>query len=477
MTGLLEIAIIIYLLLTLAVGFYSSKKVKHTQDFTLAGRSLPALVVGVTIFATWFGPELIMGIPTLFINEGIQGVIIDQFGNSLCLILVGTFYARKMYALRITTINDFFRLRYGKSLEMLTTIVNILTYFSWIAAQFLALALLFQLLLGMPLALGIALSAGFVLTYTYVGGMWAVSITDVFQSVVIVIGLLVLAMTVLSDAGGLTYVLHNTPEGFYRLFPKGGGFYDWTDHISKWIYVGLGAIAAQEVYQRVLSAKGAKSGAQGAYISAGLLFFIGALPLVIGLASSQLYPELMQVNDGQSIIPEMVNTHMGIPLKILFFGALISAILSTSSGALLAPATIIGENLIRPAKKEITDAQLLRYTRLSVVLVAIISAVWAYMNTSIHELVVNSIIPMLVCIVVPFTLGLYWKKTSVVAVWWGIITSASVWTLCSIFETRIDAALVGMITNILITVGVSYWSPDNSHARYVLNKTSHLQQD
>ncbi len=477
MTGILAIAIIAYLLLTLVVGFYSSRKIKHTQDFTLAGRSLSAMVVGITIFATWFGPELIMGVPTLFVQSGIQGIITDQFGNSLCLILVGAFYARKMYALRITTINDLFRLRYGKSLEMLTAIVNILTYFSWIAAQFLALALLFQLLFGLPIFLGIALGSGIVLTYTYVGGMWAVSITDVFQSVVIVVGLLVLAVTLLSDAGGLMPVLSNTPEGFYRLFPEGVGVYDWTDHISKWIYLGIGAIAAQEVYQRVLSAKGAKTGANGAYISAGLLFVVGALPLVIGLASSQLYPELMLMNDGQSIIPAMVNTYMGMPLKILFFGALISAILSTSSGALLAPATIIGENLIRPAKIEITDAQLLRYTRLSVVLVAIISAVWAYMNTSIHELVVNSIIPMLVCIVVPFTLGLYWKKTSVVAVWWGIITSALVWALCSIFETRIDAALVGLITNILITVGVSYWSPDNSHARYILNQTAHLQQD
>ena len=103
--------IIIYLLLTLAVGFWASRRIKSTDDYTLAGRSLPAIVVGVTIFATWFGPELIMGVPTYFVQEGVQGIITDQFGGMLCLILVGLFYARQLYRLKIITINDLFKYR------------------------------------------------------------------------------------------------------------------------------------------------------------------------------------------------------------------------------------------------------------------------------------------------------------------------------------------------------------------------------
>ena len=135
--------IIAYIAGTLAIGFWASKRIKTTVDFTLAGRSLSAMVVGVTIFATWFGPELIMGIPGYFAQEGLTAVIPDLFGNSISLLLVGMFYARKMYRLNIVTINDFFRLRFGPGIESMTSLINVFAYFSWIAAQFLALAYLF----------------------------------------------------------------------------------------------------------------------------------------------------------------------------------------------------------------------------------------------------------------------------------------------------------------------------------------------
>ena len=89
---MLSISIVLYIAVTLGIGFWASKRIKTTNDFTLAGKSLPMVLVGVTIFATWFGPELIMGVPGLFVKEGIKGIIIDQFGNFTCLILVAFFF-------------------------------------------------------------------------------------------------------------------------------------------------------------------------------------------------------------------------------------------------------------------------------------------------------------------------------------------------------------------------------------------------
>lgn len=468
---MLTFFIVIYLLLTLAVGFWASRRIKLTEDFTLAGRSLPATVVGVTIFATWFGPELIMGVPTYFIQEGVQGIIIDQFGNFLCLTLVGLFYARRLYRMRIVTINDFFRQRYTPAIETVTSLINVFTYFSWIAAQFVALALLFKTIIGLPLNWGIILGATIVVIYTYIGGMWAVSITDLIQTVLIIAGLLFLLIKLLDITGGITPVLAATPEGFFRLLPE-PGIHNWLDYLNKWMILGIGAIPAQEIYQRILSARSGKAGAHGALISGGMLFVIGAIPLLIALSISQVYPALLQDSGGQNMIPNMVSRYTEMPVQILFFGALISAILSTSSGAMLAPATVIGENLIKPRVPGITDKQLLLFTRLCVIFVAVIACTMAYFNSSIHGLVVDSVTLYLVCLVVPFSLGLFWRKASIAGAWAAMIVGLLVYALCVALETRIDAAMQGLLASLLAMVAVSWLRPDTSFAAFQKNQTA-----
>jgi len=458
-------SIVLYLLLTLAVGVWASRRIKTTDDFTLAGRSLSAIVVGVTIFATWFGPELIMGVPGYFVREGVQGIITDQFGNLICLTLVGVFYARQMYRLNIVTINDFFRLRYNGTMEAVTSVLNVFTYFSWIAAQFLALALLFNTILAIPVGWGIILGASVVLIYTYIGGMWAVSITDLIQTVFIVVGLLFVMGQLWGETGGLQPVLAATPDGFFDLLPE-PGFYNWVDYIGMWLVFGVGAIPAQEIYQRVLSARSAQAGANGAFLSAGMLFTIGAIPLVIALSINHVYPELALANDGQNMIPAMVSQYTSLPIQIMFFGALISAILSTSSGAMLAPATVIGENLIKPYAKGITDKQLLYFTRLCVVFVAVISATMAFLNTSIHGLVVDSVTLYLVCLLVPFTCGLYWKKASIKGAWTAIIAGGAVWLICASIGTRIEPWMFGLLANLAGMVIGSFLMPDTSRVQF-----------
>ncbi|HEY9117643.1 MAG TPA: sodium:solute symporter, partial [Roseivirga sp.] len=164
---MLGISITVYILFTLAIGYWASKRIKTTDDFTLAGRSLSTMFVGVTIFATWFGPELVMGMPALFSQEGIQGIITDQFGTFLCLVLIARFYTKKMYSMNVVTINDFFRIRYNQSIETFTSFVYILVYVLWISAQQLALALIFQSLFGIPIFWGLMLGATIVVVYTY----------------------------------------------------------------------------------------------------------------------------------------------------------------------------------------------------------------------------------------------------------------------------------------------------------------------
>jgi len=456
---MIAIFIPLYIVITLAIGFWASKRVKTTTDFTLAGKSLSTSFVGVTIFATWFGSSFVMGNPSYFVTNGISSFVALIISGFICLLLVGYFYAKKLYQMNIVTLGDFFGIRYNKKLDSAVSVILIFAYPHWIAAQFVALAYLFQSVLGIQVHYGILLGASIVVLYTYIGGMWAVSYTDMLQSILIVIGLMFLLIDILDQTGGIAPLFADKPSSFFSPFPQ-DGLDNWSEYIATILAVMLGAIPAQEVYQRVFSAKSVKAAVRGAYLAAFLLLFIAAVPLLIALGTAHLHPELMVLEDGQAIIPTMVSQYADIPLQILFYGALISAILSTSSGAMLAPATIIGENLIKPNLSDLTDKKLLLFTRLSVILVAVVSCYFAFSDMDIVALVVASLAPLLVCVFAPFTFGLFWRKSSVFGAWWAIITGGSVWFLCYLFETRIDATIYGLMVSCLAMVVGSLLRPD-----------------
>lgn len=466
---MLGVSIIIYLLLTLGIGYWASKKVKTSADFTLAGKNLTAIVVGVTIFATWFGPEFILGIPALFARNGIQGIIADQFGVLLCLLLVAGFYARRLYKLNVITVNDFFRIRFNGRFEAVTSFINLFSYFFWIASQQLSLGLIFNSLFELPIILGILLGAVIVVVYTYMGGMWAVSYTDLIQSIVIIVGLLLLLVNILQQSDSLPVIFAAKPEGFLDFFPL-PTFHSWVDYLGMWFAFGLGSIPAQEIYQRSFSAKSENASVNGVVLSGIILFTVAFIPIIIGFVGAHMHPDFLTINDGQNLIPELVERYASLPLQMIFFGALISAILSTSSGAMLAPATIIGENIIKPRFKTISDKNLLLTTRFSVVLVAALSCIIAAMSGNIHGLVVISSVVMLVSLFAPFTLGLFWKKTSVFGAWSGLILGAAVYLTCFLMETAIEPFMYALVASIASTVIGSYIIPDDTGAQFFNNQ-------
>ena len=138
--------VLLYMLGTVAIGVFAATRVKNTNDFALAGRSLPLPMVVTATFATWFGSETILGLPGRFIESGIAGVIEEPFGSGMALILVGTFFAQKLYRRNILTIGDYYRERYGKGIEILCSMFIVLSYLGWVGAQITALGLVINLI-------------------------------------------------------------------------------------------------------------------------------------------------------------------------------------------------------------------------------------------------------------------------------------------------------------------------------------------
>lgn len=455
---MLSLFIAIYLAMTLGVGWFASRFVKNSRDFALAGRQMPTYVVAAGLFATWFGSETIMGASSEFMQTGVLGIIEDPFGAALCLFLLGLFYTKPLYKLNLLTFSDYFSLRFTKRVELISAFFMIPSYFSWIAAQLIALAIVLESIMGLPISYGVVLCASIVLIYTYIGGMWSVSITDTIQTVIIIFGLVWIAWHLVDQVGGISELISSAPPDFLRLTPKEQSAHAWLLYFGAWITIGWGSIPQQDVFQRILSAKNEKTAVRGAYLSSFLYLTIAILPLLIVWCGSILYPSLKS-GDPQMAIPKLILTHSTLPVQILFFGALLSAILSTCSGAILAPATVVAENIVKPLYGEkISDKTLLYIMRLSVVVITVISVGMSFVSTNIYTLVGEASALSLVALFVPLTAGIYWKKASEWGAILSIIGGTLVWVLFAfIFEN--DLALIyGLLASILGMVGGSFWN-------------------
>jgi len=260
-----------------------------------------------------------------------------------------------------------------------------------------------------------------------VGGMWAVAITDFVQTIAIIVGLLVLATSMVIQVGGFDKMMAAAPPRFFQFFPdpKPTEVVQW---FAAWMTIGLGSIPQQDVFQRVMAAKSVRSSVRACYTSSFMYLSVAMLPLLICYCARLLHPELLE-GDAQMLIPNMVLRYSSPAMQIFFFGALISAILSTCSGALLAPATVIGENLVRPLFRHLTDAQLLRVMRISLVGVGIVTGGMALSRDNIFELVGESSAFSLVSLFVPLMAGLYWKKATGIGAVASMMAGLGVWVL------------------------------------------------
>ncbi len=454
---MLLLSIILYLIITILIGYWASKRVKTSGDFMLAGRSLPILLSSSALFATWFGSETVFGASSQFLQGGLYAVIEDPFGAALCLVLFGLFFARKLYNMNLLTLGDFFKVRFGRKTELVASAFLAPPYVGYIAAQLVAMGLILNVVAGLDLWIGVVLSAIIVTFYTYIGGMWAISITDFVQSIIIIAGLIVLAAVLAARAGGVMNVINQVPENTFKFFPESNGreIIAW---FAAWSVLGLGSLPSQDVFQRSMSSGSANTAVRSCYIAAILYLSVAMLPLFISLCTKYLYPD--QVGDAQLALPNMVMAHTGIAVQVMFFGSLLSAIMSTTSSAMLAPAAILAENLIRPlSSRTYNDKEMLLLTRICVLIFSVVATVMACLRSNIYELVGESSILSLVSLFVPLVFGLYWKRASSVGAILSIVGGAAAWFIFANVELSVPALVPSTIVSLVGMVGGSLLFP------------------
>ncbi len=410
--------VIAYLAASIAIGLIAATRVHSARDYITAGRHLPIYVVFAAVFATWFGAETVLGISATFVKEGMGGLVSDPFGASLCLILFGLFFARPLYRMNLLTIGDFYRQRYNRPVELATSICIALSYLGWVSAQITALGLVFNVLSqgAISPALGMIIGASVVLVYTLFGGMWSVAVTTFVQMIIIVLGLLYIAWLVAGMAGGAATVInHAASSNKFEFLPR-LNVADVVAFTAALITMGFGSIPQQDVFQRMNASRNEKTAVWGSVLGGSAYFLFAFVPLFLVYAATLIDPKTAASlidSDPQRILPSLIFDHLPLPAQIIFFGALLSVIMSTASGTLLAPSVTISENVLKGLFGRLSDHQFLWMNRVVVVCFTVLVTLYAvFTNESIHGMVENAYKVTLVAAFVPLAAGLYWKRAT-----------------------------------------------------------------
>ena len=434
--------VVLYLVVSIGIGLYAAKNVHNTRDYVVAGRHLPLYIVTATVFATWFGAETVLGISARFVQEGLGGVIEDPFGASLCLIFVGMFFAAKLYRMNLLTIGDYYRQRYNRKVEVLTSLAIIASYLGWVSAQIVALGLVFSFVTQGAISHneGMVLGATIVLVYTLFGGMWSVAMTDAFQMTIIVLGMLYLVWLLSGMAGGAGVVIdHAVQADKFNFWPK-LETRDVLAFIGAAVTMMLGSIPQQDVFQRVMSARNEKTAVRGAILGGSLYFVFAFIPMFLAYSATLIDPAMVASlieEDSQKILPTLIMNHTPVFAQVVFFGALLSAIMSTASGTLLAPSVTFTENILKGIIGQQSDRHFLWTIRAVVVCFTFAVTLFALNSeASIYEMVGNAYKVTLVMAFIPLVCGLYWKRANSQGALFAIIAGLSSWLLLEIFNSE-----------------------------------------
>ena len=448
-------SVLVYFAVTIAIGLWAAQRVKNSRDYLLAGRSLPLYMNMATVFATWFGAETVLSVSATFARDGLGGIIADPFGSSFCLLFVALFFARAFYRMDLLTIGDFYRKRYSKPVELITSLAITASYLGWTSAQLTALGLVISVLSGgqIGLSAGIVIGAAIVLGYTIWGGMWSVALTDLFQTVVILVGLTAVAFLVGGMAGGPSKVIAAAAEaGRFDFWPK-GGTKEWLSFAAIWMTLAIGSIPQQDVFQRVTSAKDERTAVRGSLLGGLAYFCFAFVPIFIAYSALVIdpgYATLFAGDDAreiQRILPNLILERTPLWAQVLFFGALLSAILSTASGALIAPTALFTENVVRPLGPRLGDKQFLLLLRIVLVLFTLAALLFALNSRStMYEMVQNAYKVTLVSCIVPLAAGIYWKRATVPGAMLSVIFGLVSWGIAELAapEATFPPQLVGL---------------------------------
>ena len=478
-----------YLVLLLWIGVRSARRVRSSDDYTLAGRDVPWIVVLATTAATMLGGGASVGMVSEVGRIGIAAAFVTC-GWHLQLIFTGMFVAPRLRGLNLITVGDYIHDKFGPLARELAVVNSVVFLVGALAAQMAAIGTMTNIILGVPYGTALLIGAAVTIFYSTIGGIRAVVSTDVIQFVILIVGFGIASALLMSRQGGFAVMEASAHEGQFHLT----GHLTTLELISLFVAFLLGEAFVPPYVVRCLIAKDqhhAKRGVTGAGVF--LLLFLPIATVILGTAA-HINPEVRTAieNEKQALLTDAAEnqrtlteedalkqasqvtfpTLVRVTFHPIFAGimiaAIIAAVMSSADSCLSCLATVVMEDIFRRhVKPEATDRQLLQVAQASTLALGVAGAVCAWFFSNVAEILVFVYDFWAPTMVLPFMVALFWYRKSrtyaVVASMFSGAAAAVIWRFVLGSPMDIGPALFGFTVAVVTFFAGLLHTPATPH--------------
>ncbi|MDY3981627.1 MULTISPECIES: sodium:solute symporter [unclassified Paraeggerthella] len=359
------VIIALYFVAIVTIGFVAARFTKTQEDYLVAGRRLSFPLFFGCMAALTLGGGSTIGSAQLGYQFGFGGIWLN-LSIGFGLIVAGFLVTSKLSKLRALSVNEVVESSYGPTARVFSSVLTLIYTLTLSVVQVISIGTIINGTIGLDPTLSMALGGGIVILYTFVGGMWSVTMTDIVQFVVKTIGILILApLFCISAAGGWDALVSKVPEAYLSVGSMG-----FDKSFSYIVLYVPGLIIGQDIWQRIFTAKDEKVSKRGT-IGAGLYSIMYAFATVIvGMSVAVLLPHL---DNPQNAFVTGISTFLPVGIRGLVLAAAMAATMSVSSGTILASSTILYNDLyVRFGGKRSRHLREVTATRLSALIIGII---------------------------------------------------------------------------------------------------------
>ena len=389
--------IAIYIAGMVLIGILSARKIRSEGDFYVAGKQGSLWQITGSLLATILGSSAILGTADLAMSQGwaASWLLLSASAGLFLLVPVSMIVRRRGKYTLPQMIGDF----YGNEAKMISSFIISFAWIGIIAAQIIGAAKILNGFTGLDYSLGVWGSGLIFIFYTVIGGQISVLKTDLYQTAIILLGVLTTAL----------YILFSEPVSPAEMtplkFPFNKGFHPF-DLIVLILTYSTTFVVGPDIYSRIFCARNEQTARKSVFISAIVLIPFSLCITFLGVFAAYKFPELHN-NNGSALVPVMVSTlpEWGIGLLI---AALLSAVMSSGSTALLTSATIISD----PISKGLEKNTSIRNTKIIMLIIGLLSILF---SLGVHSIIQSLLIALTVfsgAFIVPVAAGLFGFRTS-----------------------------------------------------------------
>lgn len=437
------IGVVGLIVVMVAVGLYVARRVAgDSANLIVAGRTLVLPLAAGTLMAQAVDTNATVGNTDLSSEFGFWAGASLPLGLALCLFLTGLFFAKPLNRMRLTTLPDFYRRKYGRTVEVTVSVIMVLSFTILLAGNLVAGGLLFETFIGTSYGIGVVIIVAVVLSYTIAGGLLADAYTDVIKVAITFVGAFLLIGYI-----GVTYGL-DIPEGkgpfdLEQLSsPAAGAYVNWATLLA----LGLGDIVALDFMERVFAARSPETARRACFIGAGGTVLIGVPFALVALGSPAVLQGVGAPPGGGPVLFQLLEVAVPAGIALVVLGGIVAAGLSTADGAILGSAAVVARNLagLRGRSAAAAEAgerdRLLTATRLGMIPIALLGVFFALRVPETGVLLTLAFDLGFAGLLAPLVLGLYWPRANAAGALAGIVAGTGTRLLLFVLTPTIFGA-------------------------------------